>query len=310
MADTPVVAPRARPPTFRRRPPTPRKRPPRPAARYHRAAWAFSAPFCAVFAIAIVAPLAYATYLSLFQDRLVGGTVFVGLDNYLTAFGDRLLHVGLLRVALFLAVQVPIMLGLALLAALALDSGRLRFAGVYRIGIFAPYAVPAVVAALMWGYLYGDEFGLAGGAALSGPWILTSIGNIVTWEWTGYNMLILYAALRVVPGELYEAAEIDGAGEIRKAVSIKLPALRPALLLAAIFSIIGSFQLFNEPNVLAVLAPAEIATSYTPNMYAYNLAFNGQQYNYAAAVAVVLGGVTIVVAYAVQLTAARRERRS
>ncbi|GAA2868624.1 sugar ABC transporter permease [Streptosporangium fragile] len=290
--------------------PASRVRPRRGPTREHWAGWAFSAPFCVVFLIAIVAPLAYAVYLSLFQDRLVGGNVFVGLANYVAAFEDRLFHVGLLRVALFLAVQVPIMLGIATLAALAIDSGRLRFAGVYRVGIFVPYAVPAVVASLMWGYLYGDEFGLLGGEALSGSWILVSIGNIATWEWTGYNMLILYAALRTVPEELYEAAAIDGAGEIRKAVSIKLPALRPALLLATIFSIIGSFQLFNEPNVLATLAPAEITTYYTPNMYAYNLAFNGQQYNYSAAIAVVLGGVTIAVAYAVQLITARRERLS
>ncbi|MEV5414229.1 sugar ABC transporter permease [Thermopolyspora sp. NPDC052614] len=287
-----------------------RERPRGRAVRYHWAGWAFSAPFCLIFLIAIVAPLAYALYLSLYQDRLVGGNVFVGLANYAAAFSDRLFHVGLGRVALFLVVQVPIMLTLAALAALAIDSGRLRASGVYRIGIFVPYAVPAVVATFIWGYLYGEDFGLFGGAALSGSWILVSIGNISTWSWTGYNMLILYSALRVVPRELYEAAEIDGAGEIRKAVSIKLPAMRPALLLATIFSIIGSFQLFNEPNVLAALAPAQITTYYTPNMYAYNLAFNGQQYNYAAAIAVVLGLVTIVVSYAVQLTAGRRERLS
>jgi multiple sugar transport system permease protein len=303
MANTPISVRAARPQTL---PARPRRRP----TRQHWAGWAFSAPFCAVFLVAIVAPLAYAVYLSLFQDRLVGGNVFVGFANYTAAFRDRLFHIGLLRVALFLAVQVPIMLGIATLAALAIDSGRLRFTGIYRIGLFVPYAVPAVVASLMWGYLYGDQFGLLGGKALSGTWILASIGNIATWEWTGYNMLILYAALRTVPQDLYEAASMDGAGEIRKAVSIKLPALRPALLLATIFSIIGSFQLFNEPNVLATLAPAEITTYYTPNMYAYNLAFNGQQYNYSAAIAVVLGGVTIVVAYAVQLATARRERLS
>ncbi|MEU4831314.1 sugar ABC transporter permease [Streptosporangium sp. NPDC023615] len=303
MTDTPLGARAARPAT-------PRTRSRRSSVRRPWVGWAFAAPFCVVFLFAIVTPLAYALHLSLFQDRLVGGNVFVGLANYAAAFQDRLFHAGLLRVGLFLAVQVPVMLALALLVALALDSGRLRLASAYRLGIFVPYAVPSVVAALMWGYLYGDEFGLLGGQALSGSWILASIGNIVTWEWTGYNVLILYAALRVVPGELYEAAAIDGAGEVRKAVSIKLPALRPALLLAAIFSIIGSFQLFNEPNVLTTLAPAEITTYYTPNMYAYNLAFNGQQYNYSAAVAVVLGGVTIVVAYAVQLVTARRERLS
>jgi multiple sugar transport system permease protein len=278
----------------------------------------FLLPFLVVFAAAVVAPLGYAAYLSLFRQGLVGGNVFVGLDNYRQALTDTLLHVGLGRVALFLAVQVPIMLGLALLAALALDSGRLRWAGLFRIGIFIPYAVPAVVAALMWGYLYGPHFGLFHQLGtdlhlpvpdlLSRSWMLASIGNVTTWEYTGYNMLILYAALRTVPHELYEAAEVDGAGEIRKALSIKVPAIRQALLLTGIFSVIGSFQLFNEPNVLQSLAPGVISTNYTPNMYAFNLAFNGQQFNYSAAVAVVLGGVTAVVAYSVQLWANRQER--
>lgn len=304
------LAPPLHPPGARRRR--------RPAARARRFGLLMFTPFMGVFVFAIAAPLIYAVYLSLFQERLIGGNVFVGLRNYGQALGDPLLRAGLERVAVFLLVQVPIMLGLALLMALAIDSGRLRFAGVFRVGIFIPYAVPAVVAALMWGYMYGPQFGLVHqtGAKLgvnapnllSPSWALASIGNISTWEYVGYNMLILYAALRTVPGELYEAAAMDGAGEIRKAVSIKIPALRAALLLTVIFSIIGSFQLFNEPNVLQSLAPGVISTYYTPNMYAYNLAFNGQEFNYAAAVAMILGGVTAAIAYTVQLRANRGER--
>jgi multiple sugar transport system permease protein len=137
--------------------------------------------------------------------------------------------------------------------------------------------------------------------------MLISIGNVVTWEYVGYNMLILYAALRTVPDELYEAAVVDGAGEIRKAWSIKIPALRQALLFATVFSIIGSFQLFNEPNVLQSLAPSVVTTSYTPNMYAYNMAFNGQQFNFSAALAVLLGVITALIAYTTQRGATRRE---
>ncbi len=113
------------------------------------------------------------------------------------------------RVALFLVVQVPIMLALAMVAALALDSARLRWAPLYRLAIFLPYAVPAVVASLIWGFMYGAQFGLVGninsffGIHLPDPFssnlILASIGNIVTWEFVGYNMLIFYSALRVIP---------------------------------------------------------------------------------------------------------------
>jgi multiple sugar transport system permease protein len=279
-------------------------------------AYLFLLPFIAVFAVSIVIPLGYALWISFFRKQMVGGTVFVGIGNYVRAFGDALLHDGVLRVLLFLLLQVPIMLGIALGVALAIDSGRLAGAKIIRIGLFLPYAVPAVVAALMWGYIFGGQFGLAAQVFgffgipvpdFLGPGLmLASVGNVVTWSFVGYNMLIFYAALRAVPNDLYEAAAIDGANEWHKAWFIKLPALRPALMLAVIFSIIGSLQLFNEPSILQALRPSVVTTSWTPNLYAYNLSFNGGQINYAAAVAIILGGVTVIIAYAVQLGSARR----
>ncbi|MGN9761978.1 carbohydrate ABC transporter permease [Streptomyces sp. SD31] len=276
----------------------------------------FVAPFMVLFLLMFLTPLGYAAYLSLFQERLIGGTTFVGLDNYVTALTDPLLREGVLRVAAFFVIQVPLMLLLALLFALALDSGLLRLARVIRLGIFVPYAVPSVVATLMWGYLYGPDFGpfaqlgekfdLPVPRFLSDGWMLSSLANVVTWEFVGYNMIILYAALRTVPQELYEAAAMDGAGPWRIAWSIKLPALRPALLLTLLFSVIGSFQLFNEPKLLQDLAPDVIDSSYTANLYAYSLAFTGQQVNYAAAVSFLLGLVIVIFSYVVLFTANRR----
>ncbi|GAA3467652.1 sugar ABC transporter permease [Nonomuraea roseola] len=270
----------------------------------------------AVFALVFLAPIAYSIYLSLFRTQLIGGTVFVGLDNYLKALGDPQLWAAFGRVALFLVVQVPIMLFLSLLMALAIDSGRLYGASFFRISVFLPYAVPAVVATLMWGFMYGTQFGLIADVnemlALSLPdplspeLVLASIGNIVTWEFVGYNMLIFYSALRVVNPSLYEAAEMDGASQLRIVWAIKLPALRGALMIATIFSIIGSFQLFNEPSILKSLAPNAITTSFTPNLYAYSLSFAGQQFNYSATVAIVMGLITMIIAYVVQLRGARK----
>jgi multiple sugar transport system permease protein len=212
------------------------------------------------------------------------------------------------------------MLALSVLFALILDSGRIRLQRFVRLSIFVPYAVPSVIAALMWGYLYGPDFGpfaqlaevlnLPAPPFLSNRWALASIANIQVWGFVGYNMIILYAALRSIPTELYEAARIDGASEKRIAWSIKLPAIRPALLLTLIFSVIGSFQLFNEPNLLRSIAPNVIGTGYTPNIYAYNLAFVNQEINYAAAIAFLLGFVIMIVSYVVQLSSQRRERRS
>ncbi|MDX3241310.1 MULTISPECIES: carbohydrate ABC transporter permease [Streptomyces] len=295
----------------------PRPAPP-PAKRDRRSwtGWGFIGPFVAVFALVFLAPIGYSIYLSLFRDKLIGGNQFVGLDNYTQALQDGQFWSAVGRVALFLAVQVPIMLGIALLVALALDSGRLYGKSFFRITIFLPYAVPAVVATLMWGFMYGTKYGLVGDInsafgttlpnLLSPDWVLASIGNIVTWEFVGYNMLIFYSALRVIPTSLYEAAEIDGAGQWRIISSIKLPAIRGAIVIATIFSIIGSFQLFNEPSILRPLALNAITTDYTPNFYTYSLSFNGQQHNYSATVAIIMGVITMIVAYAVQLRGMRK----
>jgi multiple sugar transport system permease protein len=279
----------------------------------------FVAPFLLLFLLLFLTPLGYAGYLSLFQHRLVGGTTFVGLKNYVTALTDPLLREGVGHVALFFVIQVPVMLVLALLFALTLDSGLLRLAKVIRLGIFLPYAVPSVVATLMWGYLYGPSFGPIAQVGrdlhlmvpnfLDGGWMLASLSNIVTWEFTGYNMIILYAALQTIPRELYEAAAVDGAGPWRIARSIKLPALRPALTLTLLFSVIGSFQLFNEPALLQQLAPNVIDSSYTANLYAYSLAFTGQQVNYAAAVSFLLGLIIVIISYVVLFVANRRRTR-
>ena len=280
--------------------------------------WAFVGPFMVVFALVFLTPLAYALYLSFFQEKLIGGTAFVGFDNYVRALTDPQFWEAFGRVVLFLVVQVPIMLVLALAAALALDSARLRGASFFRILIFLPYAVPAVVAVLMWGYIYGDQFGLTSnfndllGSDLITPfareWILVSIGNIVTWQFVGYNMLIFYSSLKTIPTDMYEAASLDGAGAWRTIFSIKIPNVRGALVIATI-SIIGSFQLFNEPNILRPLAPNVITTYFTPNMYAYNLSFAGQQFNYAATIAIIMGVITAVIAYVVQLRGSKSEVR-
>jgi multiple sugar transport system permease protein len=281
------------------------------------AAWILVAPFLVVFIAMFLVPLLYSAYLSMFTSQLVGGVVFSGFANYARALQDPSFWAGLGRVSLFLFIQVPIGLALSVFFALALDSGRVRGGKWARLLIFVPYAVPSVVATLMWGYLYGNNFGLitqifeffgaAGPQLLAPDKILGSTMNIVVWEFVGYNMIVLYAALRSIPTELYEAAEIDGAGQWRIAWSIKLPAIRPAIMLVIIFSIIGSFQLFNEPNLLFSIAPNSIGTDFSPNLYAYNLAFKAQDVNYAAAIAFLLGLVIAITSFVVQTRTNRKE---
>ncbi len=280
----------------------------------------FLAPFVILFVLFLILPLAYALWISVFADRLVGGTVFVGFENYSQAFGDGSFWAGIKRMVFFGIFQVPIMLGLALLFALVLDAGTVWLSSLFRLGFYLPYTVPSVVAALIWGYLYGPSFGpftqlatllnLPAPDFLSDALMLPSIANIVTWEFTGYNMIIMYAALQSVPAELDDAGAVDGARGWQIALYIKVPIIRPAILLTVIFSIIGTLQLFNEPSIMQAIAPEVISDHYTPNLYAYSLAFVNQEYNYSAAISFALGAVVVVFSYTFMLLTNRGEGRS
>ncbi len=281
--------------------------------------WKFMWPFAVVFVFVFIVPIVYAVYISFFKKQMIGGTKFVGFENYARLLGDGQFWSSVGRVALFTCVQVPIMLCLSALMALALDSMKLHGTRFFRISTFLPYAVPAVVSTLIWGFVYGAKYGLVGSLndflgtdidVLAPSVLLASIGNIVTWEFTGYNMLIFYSSLSTIPHSLYEAASIDGASEWQIVKSIKLPELRGSLAITVIFSIIGSFQLFNEPSILQNMVPCNaITTYYTPNMYAYNLSFSGNQSNYAAALAIVMAVITMAIAYIVQLNRLKEQRK-
>nr|WP_202504890.1 MULTISPECIES: sugar ABC transporter permease [unclassified Streptomyces] len=249
-----------------------------------------------------VAPLLYATVSSLFVVKRSGLGLapptreFEPLHNFAQAFGDHDFLAGLARVGLFAVVQVPLMLGLALGLALLLDSRSARAKGFFRLGAFLPYAIPGVSAALVWSFMYSSESSpinhlleplgvhipfFANGA------VLWSVANIVTWSWTGYNMIIIYSALQTIPAEVLEAAKMDGASALRTAWSVKIPAVRGSLVLTTVFSIIGSAQLFNEPAVLQPISSGAISSTFTPIMSAQAAVAAGN-YPYAAAQSVVL----------------------
>ena len=178
---------------------------------------------------------------------------------------------------------------------------------------------PKVLSTMIWGFVYGAKYGLVGSLndflgtnidVLNPDMLLASIANINTWEYAGYNMLIFYSSLSTIPHSLYEAASIDGASEWQIVKKIKLPELKGSLAITVIFSIIGSFQLFNEPSILQNMVPGNaITTYYTPNMYAYNLSFSGNQSNYAAALAIVMAVITMAIAYAVQLKSMKEQMK-
>jgi multiple sugar transport system permease protein len=272
--------------------------------------WLFVAPFTILLIAFLLLPMAYAFKLSLYRNTLVEGEVFAWLDNYKQAFADPQFRSGVWRVIIFGLIQTPVMIGLALVAALLVDGVTTRFSRFFRLAAFVPYAVPVVIGTLMWGFLYSPSTGpltaLTGVDFLSNEVVLASLGNIVTWQWAGYNMIVLYAALQGVPREIYETARIDGAGEVQIALRVKTPMISAALVLVTIFTIVGTLQFFTEPLLLRPLNPGAITESYAPNMYAYYQAFSYQQHNYSAAISFLLGAVVFVGSYIFLFVTRRR----
>ena len=279
--------------------------------------WLFMIPFLIVVLAFLIAPLGYALYLSTQADTLVGGQEFVGFENYIFSLTDPIFIEGVKRVFIFGLIQIPIMLFLSTVGALVIDVVNTRLSRTFRLIAFMPYAVPGVVAALMWGFLYSESFGPFVGIAqslgaedfnfFSLKVFIYSISNIVTWAWTGYNMIIIYSALQGLSREVYEAAIVDGATQVQIAIRVKLPAVKNAILLTTIFAIIGTMQIFTEPRILSRYTNA-VNNGYTPNIYSFNLAFAQSQFNYAAAVSFTLAIVVFVVT-AIVLGLTRRKGR-
>jgi multiple sugar transport system permease protein len=279
--------------------------------------WLFMIPFLIVVLAFLIAPLGYALYLSTQADTLVGGQEFVGFENYKFSLTDPIFIEGVKRVFIFGLIQIPIMLFLSTVGALVIDVVNTRLSRTFRLIAFMPYAVPGVVAALMWGFLYSESFGPFVGIVeslgakdfnfFSLKVFIYSVSNIITWAWTGYNMIIIYSALQGLSREVYEAAIVDGATQIQIAIRVKLPAIKNAILLTTIFAIIGTMQIFTEPRILARYTNA-VSNGYTPNIYSFNLAFAQSQFNYAAAVSFTLAIVVFVVT-AIVLALTRRKGR-
>ncbi|MGI8748240.1 MAG: carbohydrate ABC transporter permease [Deinococcus sp.] len=249
-----------------------------------------------------IAPVGYAVYLSLFIKKRGGfgpaKDVFGGLANYVRALQDADFLRSLLNILAFGVVQIPLMLIVATAAALILDAVKGSASRFFRTAFYLPYTVPGVIAGLLWGYLYAKNLSpinqITGAKTdfLSSQVILYSVCNIVTWTWTGYNMITLYAALQNVPADIYEAARIDGASNLDLTRFVKLPLLRPTLVLTSIFSVIGTMQIFSEPFVLRPLG--YVPDNITPNLYLYLVVARDGNFGYGAALAILLALFTFL----------------
>ncbi|MFF0183617.1 carbohydrate ABC transporter permease [Streptomyces sp. NPDC005244] len=278
------------------------------------APYGFLLPAAVLFVLFFALPIGYALWLSLHKVEVKGlglgsgarKEVWAGLRNYTDALTDSELLHGALRVAGYGAIVVPVMLGLALLFALMLDADKVRLTPFTRLAIFLPYAIPGVVAALLWGFLYLpdvspfhfvlDRLGMPQPNLLDGGPLYVALSNIAVWGGTGFNMIVIYTALRAIPVEVHEAARLDGATPLQIALRIKVPMVAPSLVLTFFFSIIATLQVFSEPTTLKPLTNS-VSTTWSPLMKVYRDAFGAGDIYAAAAEAVIIAVVTLVLSF-------------
>jgi ABC-type sugar transport system permease subunit len=261
----------------------------------YRQAYLFISPFFAVFAVFGIYPIAYSLWLSLHNWHATKPWQFVGLKNYWTLLSnDEVFWTSLWNVIYIFLLNVPIMILLSVLIAVALNNPARKLKDLFRIVYLLPYVTSVLSIAIVFYVLFDDSLGLinlllARGGLKPIHWLTSakyskiSIDILVTWKWTGYNMIIALAGLQSISTDIYDAARIDGAGSVRTFLRITLPLMRPVIGFQFIMSTIGTFNMFTEPYFLTDGGPGY--SSLTLVLYLYRSAFKFFKLGYGAAIA-------------------------
>ncbi len=263
-----------------------------------KARWAyfFISPFFILFAIFGLYPMLLSVYLSFADWKGLGAIELVGLENFQRMLSDRVFWQSMLNGVILFLMYVPVMLFIALVVAVILNSGRIRGFRFFRTLIFIPFITNMVAAGFAFRILFTQNNGLINVVlqtiGLPGvPWLESvwgarvSLSILIIWAWLGYNMVLMLAGLQTIPKDLTEAAMVDGASPIRSFFSITVPLMRPVILFCAVTSTIGSFGLFAEVMALTGGGPAN--ATLTPLLRIYNVAFANLRFGYASALAYV-----------------------
>ncbi|MFI6096176.1 carbohydrate ABC transporter permease [Lentzea sp. NPDC051213] len=270
----------------------------------------FVAPFFVLFGAIGLFPLLYTAYVSLFDWELGADEhTFVGLGNYSTLLSDNQFWNALFNTfSIFVLSSGPQIVVAVLLAALL--NANLRARTAWRMGVLLPYVASLVALTIIFGNLFGPQYGLVNEVltAIGVPaidWQADTFGShiaiasMVNWRWTGYNALIVLAAMQAIPREVDEAARVDGAGPIRRFVSITLPMLRPTIIFVVVTSTIGGLQIFTEPKLFDQSGGSGGGAEHqyqTVVLYLYQSAFQGLELGYSSAIAWALFLVVIAIA--------------
>ncbi len=269
------------------------------------AAWGFAAPALAVIGLFFLFPVAAALALSFTDFDLYAladlrNLRFVGLDNYLALLHTPLFWKSLGNTLYFVALGVPLSIGVSLAAAMLLNSPLARAQAFFRTALFAPVVTTLVAVAVVWRYLFHTRYGLVNQALaifgidavdwLGDPhWSMPTIILLAVWKNFGYNMVILLAALQAIPRELYESARVDGATGPQQFLYVTLPSLGPTLSMVSILTMAGYFQLFAEPYVMTEGGPLKSTLSVL--YFMYEQGFKWWNLGLASAVAFLLFGI-------------------
>jgi cellobiose transport system permease protein len=268
----------------------------------------YISPFFILFLLVGLFPLVYTAYVSVHEWDLLGGKgAFIGLENYRDVLTDRYFWNALENTLSIFVLSSGPQIVLALLIAALLDA-NLRARTFFRMGVLIPFVVAPVAAALIFGNLFGDRYGLVNqGLQAVGlepiRWHIdrlashVAIATMVNWRWTGYNALIFLAAMQAIPRDLYEAAAIDGASKVRQFFSVTLPMLRPAVIFVVVTSTIGGLQIFAEPRLFDGTGLGGADRQYqTITMYLWELGWRVRNLGTASAVAWLLFALIVVFA--------------
>lgn len=278
--------------------------------------WIFAGPAAVLFAVFFAYPLGASLYQS-FTSTENGRTTWVGLSQYTRMFHDPSFRDSMVNTGIILAVQVPLMIGLALVLAVLLNQSWLRFRGTWRAVYFLPAVTTLVAYAVVFQVLLKTDGGLVNQTAsalglapvdwLNDPtWARVALIGSMTWRWAGYNAVILLAGLQSIGREQYEAAALDGAGTLATYTRVILPQLRPVVVFCVITSTIGTLQLFDENYTLTRGGPDD--ATLTPVLYLYKVGFQQMDFGYAAAIAWVVVAVIAVISF-LQFRFFGRERK-
>ena len=282
------------------------------------AVW-FTVPYLLVFALFLLWPIGYGLWMSLTDQSLAStGTDVIGLANYAEALTDPELWSALGATVFFTVISSVPLVALAFLLAYLVSTG-LPGQWLWRLAFFAPYLLPVSVVTAIWGIVYVNDFGLINGllshlGAGQIPWLsdksiaMWAIALVTLWWTIGFNFLLYLSALQAIPDHVYEAAQIDGAGPLRRLLSVTLPLMRPTTVLIVLLQLLASMKVFDQVFLLTAGGPE--GSTRVILQYIYDVGFSGYRVGYAASVSYLFFALIVVLSLAQAAIVRRMSKES